>query len=79
MSKIYFKQSTTSWLFWHTNLDDKHLTLRFAGKPSFLLEKYVEKYWEEDWQKRYQELLLLLKEVGDEWMSPFVLYSNNIK
>lgn len=78
MSKVYFKTSLTNGLYWHTNIEDKHLTLRFAGKPSFLLEEYVKKHWTEEWQNRYQELLELLKDVGDDWKSPFVLYVNNL-
>ena len=79
MGKIYFKQSIDSWLYWHTNADNKHLTLRLAGKPSFLLERYIEKYGEKEWQLKYQELLVMLKEIWDTWMSPFVLYINDIK
>ena len=78
MSKTYFKQSLTNWLYWYTNLGDKHLTLRFAGKPSFLLERYIKKYGTEEWQARYQECLELLNEIWDNWKSPFVLYSNDL-
>jgi len=76
--KIYFKQSVVSWLYWYTNLGDKHLTLRFAGKPSFLLEQYIEKHWLEEWRARYKELLELLKNIGDNGKSPFVLYHNDL-
>ena len=76
--KTYFKQSVTNWLYWYTSLWDKHLTLRFSGNPSFLLEKFVNKHWVEQWQARYREVLELLKEVWDNWKSPFVLYSNEL-
>lgn len=77
-SKSYFKQNITDGLYWYMNLWDKHLTLRFAGKPSFLLEKLVDKHWEREWQVRYLEILELLKEVWDDWKSPFVLYTNDL-
>lgn len=76
--KAYFKQSTNWGLYWYSNVGDKHLTLRFAGNPSFMLEQYIEKHWVEEWQKRYFELLELLKWVWDNWKSPFVLYYNNL-
>lgn len=78
MSKTYFKQSVVDWLYWYTNLGNKHLTLRFAGKPSFLLEQYIEKYWTDEWRARYKELLELLKGVWDNGKSPFVLYHNDL-
>lgn len=76
--KTYFKTGMNSGLFWHTTLGDKHLTLRFAWRPSFLLEKYIDKHGLEEWQSRYQEMLELLKEVWDNWKSPFVIYSNEL-
>jgi hypothetical protein len=76
--KIYFKQSLVNWLYWYTDLMDKHLTLRFSGKPSFLLEKFIKKHWTMEGQIRYQEVLELLNEVWDDWKSPFVLYVNQL-
>jgi hypothetical protein len=78
MQKKYFKQSIKNWLHWHLNLDDKHLSLRLAGNPSFLIEKYESKYWVEEWQNKYRELLIMLKEIWDDNKSPFVLYINEL-
>jgi hypothetical protein len=75
--KVYLKQSIKNWLHWHTDVWDKHISLRLAGKPAFMLEKYIEKYWEDEWQKRYRELLIMLKEIGDNNRSAFVIYINN--
>lgn len=77
--KLYFKQSVKNWLHWYTAMWDKHLTLRLAGKPSFILERLTNEYGKDEAQKRYADLLLLLKEIGDDWFSPFVIYINNRK
>lgn len=78
MQKKYFKQSIKNWLHWYTSVEDKHITLRFAWNPSFVIEKYKEKYWEEEGQNRYRELLMILKDIWDNNKSPFVLYINEI-
>ncbi len=74
--KSYFKQSLANGLYWFLNVGWQHFTLRFAGKPSFLLEKLIEKHGKEQWQIRYHEMLELLKSVWDDGRSPFVLYIN---
>lgn len=75
--KVYMRQSIRNWLHWSADIWDKHLSMRFAGKPAFLLEKYVKKYWEKEWQNRYRELLLMFKEIWDSNFSAFVLYVND--
>lgn len=75
--KVYFNQSIKNGLHWHCNIWDKHISLRLAGKPAFLLEKYIAKYWDREWQIKYNELLVFLKEIGDSNFSPFVAYINN--
>ncbi len=74
--KKYFKQSINNWLHWHTTVWDKHISMRFAWKPSFLLEQFKNKYGEDEWQIRYRDLLLMLKNIWDSNKSPFVIYIN---
>lgn len=78
MQKKYFKQSIKGWLHWYADIEWSHITLRLAGNPSFILEKYKNKYWDKEWQDKYRELLLILKDIGDNNKSPFVSYVNDI-
>ena len=75
--KVYMRQSIRNWLHWSADIWDKHLSMRLAGKPAFLLEKYINKYWEQEWQNRYREFLIMLKEIWDSNFSAFVLYVND--
>ena len=81
--KIYFKTNNNNWIYWHTDLpisdllaDKIHLTLRLAGNKNFLLTKLMKLYWEEEWTMIFTKVLTALKEVGNDWFSPFVMYYN---
>lgn len=78
-NKIYSKQTLSWWLHWFFDLDDKHITMRLAGNPAFLLEKYQNRYWEVEWTLRFKELLEIIDEIGWDKKSPFVFYINDIK
>lgn len=73
--KIYSKQTMKWWLHWFFDVWDLHITMRLAGKPAMLLEKYRILYGK-DWDAKYAELLNMLKEIWDNWKSPFVFYIN---
>lgn len=77
-TKIYSKQTLKGWLHWYFDTEDKHITMRLAGKPSLLLESFRKKYWKE-WDNKYIELLEIFKEIGDTGLSPFVYYVNEKK
>lgn len=77
--KIYSKQTKVWWLHWFFDVENYHITMRLAGKPAFLLERFVKVYWKEEWQSRYLELLSMLDWLWEEGKSPFVLYINNKK
>jgi len=75
--KKYLKQSIKNGLHWHTDVWDIHISLRFAGKPKFVLEEFQSFYWEKEWLERYKELIIILKKIWDNNFSPFVIYINN--
>jgi hypothetical protein len=77
-TKIYSKQTLKGWLHWFLDIWEYHLTMRLAWKPALLLEKYRKLYGSE-WDKKYLELLWMLKEIWDDWKSPFVFYVNDKK
>lgn len=77
-NKIYSKQTSKSGLHWFFDTEDKHITMRLAGKPSLLLEEYRVKYWEE-WNARYIELLEMFQSIWVKGKSPFVFYINDKK
>ncbi len=79
MQKIYLNQSIKDWLHWFWNIWDKHISMRLAWKPAFLLEQYTKKYWEKEWKEKYKELLLMLKDIWDNNMSAFVIYISDRK
>jgi len=71
--KYYFKfKEDSGGGLWY--IPQLKIWMRLAGKPKFLLKKYVEKYWKEWGPKLYQELLDMFSEIHSEWYSPFVLY-----
>lgn len=77
-NKIYSKQTLKGWLHWFFNTDDSHITMRLAWNPSLLLEQYRTLY-KEEWDTKYLELLKMLQNIWDKWLSPFVFYINDIK
>ena len=77
-TKFYSKQTIVWGLHWFFNIWVKHITMRFAGKPALILEYMENKYWKVEWQTRFKDLLEMLKEMWDNWKSPFVFYINDI-
>lgn len=77
--KIYSKQTLTGWLHWFFDIEDKHITMRLAGKPALLLEKAQEMYWDKEGTQKFKEFLSLLDLIGQDGKSPFVFYINDKK
>jgi hypothetical protein len=77
-NKVYSMQTLKGGLHWFFDIGKLHLTMRLAGNPSLVLEYYIKKYWEKG-KIRYLEMLEILKQVWDEWKSPFVMYVNERK
>jgi len=70
--KVYFNTKKDDRWPYFIN-EEAGCTVRFAGKPKFLLEAYIKKYWEFIGWNLYQEMLDIFYNIEK---SPIVLYLN---
>ena len=63
--KIYPKVKTNDWLKFTFKYKGEQFTIRFAGKPLYLLERLYEKAWGKDFEVNYTRAKAW-KEIPDE-------------